>query len=708
VKEHRKYRAFISYSHADRKWGSWLHRSLEKYRTPKNLNLSKAGDELPLLRMTPVFRDHEELSSSPDLSERINSALSNSECLIVICSPNSAKSRWVDQEITAFKELGRSEQVFCLIVAGDPRVPGAENDCFPPSLRIRFNDAGNQVDGDVEPIAADAREEADGKKLALLKLIAGIQGVNLDDLRQRDLQRRNQRLAVIAVSSLFATTITITLAISAVIARDDAVLARNDADQRREQAEGLISFMLGDLRERLQPVGRLDVLDGVGEQALAYFSSLSELELTSTALLTRATALRQIGEVRVAQGLISDGLVAFNEAQELLENSSTENEAVRLFELGQINYWIADAYFNNLQLGEAQSYILKYLEISRELAQLEPDNPDYQLELLYAEINLGTLAFRANNLTESRSFFDNALTIGESITKTFPGSDIDEVMSAVYSWLGAVDAAAGNFSSSLDWYEQHLTLRRELFATSETPPRKHRVGRALFRLADIQAQVGQSSAAISALAESIRVYRELVAYDPLNYEWQREFSWALTMLARESYGDGSNATGEPRALLALASEAFARISEEQNAENSRISAAIDIELGRIELLEGNADTALLLAQRAKQQLAAFIGEEDRSRIASLYGRASYIATEAILHTENVVESRNTAESALAEIDLRRGDPLELQAYAALLAFRAQDPIADELLANIAQTEYKAVIYIPNTEVALWWNRGNDQ
>ena len=32
-----KYKAFISYSHQDKKWGDWLHRALETYRVPKGL-----------------------------------------------------------------------------------------------------------------------------------------------------------------------------------------------------------------------------------------------------------------------------------------------------------------------------------------------------------------------------------------------------------------------------------------------------------------------------------------------------------------------------------------------------------------------------------------------------------------------------------------------------------------------------------------------
>ena len=39
-----------------------------------------------------------------------------------------------------------------------------------------------------EPAAADIRESADGEKNSLLKLVAGLIGVGLDELKQRDLQ----------------------------------------------------------------------------------------------------------------------------------------------------------------------------------------------------------------------------------------------------------------------------------------------------------------------------------------------------------------------------------------------------------------------------------------------------------------------------------------------------------------------------------------
>jgi len=126
VKGNYKYKAFISYSHKDKKWGSWLHRVLEAYRTPKHL----VNADTPT-RLVPVFRDREEFASSPDLPGQIRQALENSENLIVICSPSSAKSRWVNEEIETFKKLGRSNRIFSLIVDGDPGAVNTDLDCFP-------------------------------------------------------------------------------------------------------------------------------------------------------------------------------------------------------------------------------------------------------------------------------------------------------------------------------------------------------------------------------------------------------------------------------------------------------------------------------------------------------------------------------------------------------------------------------------------------
>ena len=142
-----KYWAFLSYSHRDAKWANWLHRKVESYRPPKVL-VGTVGQHGPIpKRLSPMFRDREELATATDLGTVIGEALRQSACQIVICSRQSAKSKWVNEEILAFKRLGREDRIFCLIIDGEPNASDnpatADEECFPPALRYKLDAEGN-------------------------------------------------------------------------------------------------------------------------------------------------------------------------------------------------------------------------------------------------------------------------------------------------------------------------------------------------------------------------------------------------------------------------------------------------------------------------------------------------------------------------------------------------------------------------------------
>ncbi|MES2683762.1 MAG: TIR domain-containing protein [Pseudomonadota bacterium] len=206
--EQHRYRAFISYSHADEAWARWLHRALESYRVPARLRQG-ARSQLPQ-RLLPIFRDRDELPSAAELGSVIQQALRDSRMLIVVCSPRAAGSRWVNEEIRYFKSLGRGGQVLALIVDGEPHASEAERECFPAAMTQAMDAEGHLTGQPVEPIAADARDSGDGRQGALLKLIAGLLEVGLDDLTQRERQRQRwqrvqQVLTVLAVVAVLVS-----------------------------------------------------------------------------------------------------------------------------------------------------------------------------------------------------------------------------------------------------------------------------------------------------------------------------------------------------------------------------------------------------------------------------------------------------------------------------------------------------------------------
>jgi hypothetical protein len=131
-----KFRAFISYSHADTCWAKWLHRALEGFRIDKDLVGRETATGTIPKSLRPIFRDRDDFTAGHTLTDQTLAALNASHALIVICSPSAAKSEYVTEEIRLFKSRHPDRPVIPLIVDGKPG--DTELECFPPS-RPRYH-----------------------------------------------------------------------------------------------------------------------------------------------------------------------------------------------------------------------------------------------------------------------------------------------------------------------------------------------------------------------------------------------------------------------------------------------------------------------------------------------------------------------------------------------------------------------------------------
>lgn len=229
-----KYQAFISYSHHDTEWAKWIHKELEKYRVPKKVGKEKNSIEVTPRRLYPIYRDRDEAAASGNLGKEIENSLSKSAYLIVICSLHSAKSQWVNEEILFFKRIGRADYILPFIIDGEPNGTNKkgkkDQECYPLALRIGIDPEGNLNESYYqEPAAADARIVGDGKNNAILKLRAGLLAVGFESLKQREVIRRHQKLALF---SLLLTVLFVAGAISYKTVRDK----ENERLQQESQA----------------------------------------------------------------------------------------------------------------------------------------------------------------------------------------------------------------------------------------------------------------------------------------------------------------------------------------------------------------------------------------------------------------------------------------------------------------------------------------
>jgi tetratricopeptide (TPR) repeat protein len=527
-----RYKAFISYSHRDELWATWLHKALESYRPPKQLiGTQTSRGEVPQ-RLNPVFRDREELASATDLSEVVNKALRESACQIVICSPNAARSKWVNEEILAFKRLGREDQIFCLIVAGEPNatdLPGRQDEeCFPPALRFHLAADGTLGHSRTEPIAADARPGKDGRLAAKLKLIAGLLGVGFDALRRREQQRRNRRLAAVATGATAGMVLTSGLAAYALIQRSMAqkqtVRAEAEAETAKQTTKFLVDlFKISDPSEaRGNTVTAREMLDKGAARI--------DRELAQQPAI-QATLMDSVGTVYMGLGL-------YKEARPLLDRAVDQRRRLpgissgvlsdSLSHLGELAYWQADFGAAEKSYREAIGY---------ESAQ--PATPQNRAALAKSLHGLGEVLQSQGRYADAEQSLRQALAMQRQIL----GPDHADIARTLQD-LALVMDDSGHLKEAIPAMREALDMQRRLNGSQPDPG----LALAIDNLGALLDENGDYDAAEKLYLESLAMrHRLLGAKHPL-------IALTLGNLARVRQVKGDLAGAEAMFREALAME----------------------------------------------------------------------------------------------------------------------------------------------------------
>ncbi|WP_114240817.1 TIR domain-containing protein [Dyella sp. C9] len=599
-----RYRAFISYSHQDKAWADWLHKALETYVIPRRLVGRTTAAGITPRRLAPIFRDRDELASATDLSLRVNEALAQSANLIVICSPRSATSRWVNEEVLAYKRMGRSERVFCLIVDGEPNAShlGSRHaeECFAPALRYRLDASGRLGEAHTEPIAADVRPGKDGKTNAKLKLVAGLLDIGLDHLKQREQQRRQRRMAAITALAVVITAITTTLAVV-------ALRAQRVAEHQRAQAEDLIGFMLGNLHTKLEAANRLDILDDVADKAMGYFSSLSGAEVTDDSLAERAKALQLIGRVREEQGKLPEARQAFEESMRLMQPLVARHpgNAEWRIALADSHSWLGNVAWDRSDLAEALSQFQQAAPLTETVVRQHPENLDWFKHLGWLHNNIGHVLEARGQLTQAQGQYAIVLGIYQQLAQRVPGNRrYHTEVAHAYDNLAGIHYALGDFAAAQDFAGKAMAQWQAL---ARQDANDMSVQMYLAVASAMQAKVlqarGDTTDSTAAYEAALGIGKRLLAIDPTSTQSIGNvavFSRGLAHLLRLG-GDPARA-GQ---LLHDAAQLYTQLVTKDPDEAAWQTglAVSDLESGRLAWKLGSVATARNNAQAAQSLLA---------------------------------------------------------------------------------------------------------
>lgn len=577
-----RYKAFISYSHRDERWARWLQRALESYRVPPRLVGTEAVHGIIPARLRPVFRDRVDLSSASDLEDQILRELHESETLIVICSPAAAESHWVNEEIRDYRKIGRGDRILALVVDGDPLGEDPTEACFPPAL-LESSDGGGH-----EPLAADVRRYADGKRLALLKIIAGMLGIRLDRLRQRDAHRRMQRRIVQGVAALGLVAVIFTLGWN-------VETKRQAAQVQRANTQDLLQFMLGELNQ-LKPIVGLEVFEPGDNQQMLLSQELGLASLDEKELLDKAKEWRGSGLDLKWDGDLVAARIEFDHSRAaLLELFQREGSTQRaLFELGQAEFYVGETHLQMGEVEEAEEHWSRYGALSRRLLNSDPNNPVYVMELSYTLANMGALEQMKTvpDLDLSLEMLQMGVRYTQIAVLLDPGNqDYREAQITQLSWLADAFLEKCDLGNALKVRRQTVELRRGL--VRELPKdsyQKRELAYTLTGLAGVQEMIGINSLSRSSYEEGLALLQTLHLEEPDNgnIEWQLVYRSAR--LARLL-----NATGETDEAVDIIFPLVPRVED-----LSRSEIASD-KFVAIEAARFKVDYALLLLRQGNQE-----------------------------------------------------------------------------------------------------------
>jgi DNA-binding winged helix-turn-helix (wHTH) protein/tetratricopeptide (TPR) repeat protein len=361
--------------------------------------------------------------------------------------------------------------------------------------------------------------------------------------------RLGQKLRVLAVSLIAS------LGVLAIVAAAVAIHARQDAERRRAGAEGLVDFMLGDLSERLKPLGRLDLLDSVSTEAMHYLADVPRAA-DRDASLHQAKALMQIGDIRLARADREQALTAFSQAMAVLQQLHRDHpgDADVLAELGKANYWLGQIHFREHDMAATGRAWEGYRQAAEERAVIEPANPDAWIELSYAYNNVGTVAAANGKTDEAIADFRRSIELKRKVLVQQPTNDtVTAELADSLSWVGSSLEHSGRLAEAADYYQQEFdTVSKARAADPTALVWRARESNAQVHIAHLAVVTGNIDKALPHYDEARKILIDIVQKQPDNGGWQRNLAHLLIEM-----GSLQNAMGQPIQARTLLGDATA-------------------------------------------------------------------------------------------------------------------------------------------------------
>lgn len=335
---------------------------------------------------------------------------------------------------------------------------------------------------------------------------------------------RRHRVAV-AVSGL-AVMALLGMSVFSLVQAQRAQVAQAQAQARRSQAEALLSYLLGEMANELRPVGRLSLLESIGQQALQVLGEDQSSGPTSMdEALKRTRALLIVAEVNLQKEHFNVAGQALAAAQRWWEQAGrTAPQDLAVLRTGtQLEFWLGELAQRQSMPDRARGHWTRYQEMAMQWVALAPGQDEALLELSHSRSNLGALELRAWRLDEAARQFDAALEASRALYAKHPqAEEFQKKLNDDLTWALEVAIAHGQSAQALALGDELLALQavRRAARPQDLLPMVDQALALGWRAQALRA-VQRHAEAAQGDEQALKLLGEAAAGDPKNQRWRR-------------------------------------------------------------------------------------------------------------------------------------------------------------------------------------------
>ncbi len=370
---------------------------------------------------------------------------------------------------------------------------------------------------------------------------------------------------------------------------------RTIANDAREKAEVIVTYLAFDLRQKLTPYVPLEIQSEINDKVDDYFHSVgsgtvqSQLHLEAASLMNRGDAL-------LSEGKLAEASASFEKARNILKRLAGQDPRTMQWQrdLSVSNNKLGDVNLRQRRFAEARKAYDESFEIRQKLSDVDPSNSKLQRDLFVSHQNIGTVKLRQDDFEGALMSYRAALAIAQRLADQDRDDRNKQADLAVgLENVGDVQARTNDLGGALASYKASFVIKSRL-AREDPQNVKWQSALSLINceIGDVYRLQKELQLTLTSYQACLEIGNQIMQRDPKNVDRQRAVANSYSRIAdaQRDLRMWDQAVTSLRSSLSIRGALYKQDTE--NVDIQRELAATYYQIGEIYFAQKNWNQAI--------------------------------------------------------------------------------------------------------------------